>query len=113
MNNTFYDDADVPLTATLLKMIMKRAWCGKDSNVTRPSLLHAIEGLSPFTMLDLNKDEITLLNSKEDLIASASLVSVADLRMQQKKSKACVPQYASNFMLMMKRYTNLVYAIFS
>lgn len=113
MTNFFYEDADVPLTSPLLKMIMKRAWCGKDGNVTRPSLLHAMDGLSPFTMLDLNEDEVAMLNSEEDLITSASLVSVADLRLQRKKSKVCVPQDASDFMLMMKRYANMIYAIFS
>ena len=36
MSNILYDDADVPLTAPLLKMIIKRAWTGKDGNVNRP-----------------------------------------------------------------------------
>ena len=36
MANIYYDDADVPLTAPLLKMIMKRSWNGRDGNVTRP-----------------------------------------------------------------------------
>ena len=56
MANAFYDDADVPLTSPLLNMIMKRAWTEKDGNVTRPSLLHAMEGLSPFRMLNPNVD---------------------------------------------------------
>ena len=56
MLNTFYDDADVPLTAPLLNMIIKKAWTGKDKNTNRPSLLHDMEGLSPFTMLDLSED---------------------------------------------------------
>ena len=61
MENAYYDGADVPLTAPLLKMIMKRSWNGRDGNVTRPSLVHAMEGLSPFTILDLYEDQAALL----------------------------------------------------
>ena len=39
MSNTFYDDANIPLTSPLLKMIIKRAWTGKHGNINRPSLL--------------------------------------------------------------------------
>ena len=80
MSNTFYDDADFPLTAPLLKMTIKRAWTRKDGNINRPPLLHYMEVLSPFTVLDLHKDEVALLNNEDYLIPSAYLVSVSDLR---------------------------------
>ena len=76
----YYEDAEVPLTEPLLKMVHKRACVGKDGNVTRPSLLHAMEGLSPFMMLDLSEDEVATINNKADLIQRASLVSVQYLR---------------------------------
>ena len=60
-------------------MIMKRSWTGKDENITPPYLLRAMEGLSPFLMLDLNEDQVATLNSEEDLISSVSVVSMADL----------------------------------
>ena len=50
MNHSYYDDAEVPLTESFLKVVQRRAWFGKDGNVSRPSLLHAMEGLSPFLM---------------------------------------------------------------
>ena len=56
MSNAFYDDTEVPLTTPLLNMIIKRAWTGKDVNINRPSLLHAMEGFSKFTMLDCSED---------------------------------------------------------
>ena len=84
MSKTFYDDSDVPLTAPLMKMIIKRSWTGKDGNMNIPSLLHAMDGLSPFTMIDLSKDEVVMLNNEDDLITSAYLVSVDDLRKQWK-----------------------------
>ena len=113
MGNVFYDDADVPLTSSLLKMVIKRAWTGKDGNVTRPSLVHAMEGLSPFLMLDMSEDEVAQLNDEEDLIASASNVSVADLRSQRKQKQISVPVEPEAFLLMLKRYANFLFAIFS
>ena len=112
MSNTFYDDNKVPLTSPLLKMIIKRAWTGKDVNINRPSLLHAMERFSQFTMLDCSEDEVALLKIEDDLITSASLVSVADLRQQKKQKKVCIPSEADDCMLMLKRYANLVYVIF-
>ena len=65
-------------------MTIKRTWTGKDRNMNRPSLLHDMYGLSPFTMLDLSEDEVAMMNNEDYLITSASLVSVDDLRKQRK-----------------------------
>ena len=73
MSNTLYDDADVPLTAPILKMIINRAWTRKDGNMNRPSLRHDMDGMPPFTMLDLSKDEVAMLNNEDDLITSQYL----------------------------------------
>ena len=108
MANIYYDDADVPLTAPLLKMIMKRSWNRRDGNVTLPSLVHTMDGLSTFTMLNLDEDLVSLLNDEEDLINSASLVRVNNLRAQQKKMKILVPVDATEFLTMIKRYANLM-----
>ena len=81
------DDANVTLNAPLLKTIIKRYWTGKDGNMNRPSLIHAMDGLSPFTMLDLSEDEVAMLNNEDYLITSASLVSVDNLSKKRKKRK--------------------------
>ena len=112
-NNTFYDDAEVPLTEPLLKMIMKRAWVGKGGNVSRPSLLHAMEGISPFLMLDLSEDEVASINDEADLIQHASLVSVHDLRALKRKMKITIPVASEDFLLLLKKFANLVFALFS
>ena len=44
-------------------------------NIYRPFLVHAMEGMSPFTMLDLNEYDLVLLNDKQDLLKTASLRS--------------------------------------
>ena len=72
-----------------------------------------MEVLSPFSMLDLSEDEVALLNNKDNLITSSSLVSVADLRQQRKQKKVYIPAGADEFMLVLKCYANLVYAVFS
>ena len=88
MSKCFYDDTDIPRNSPLLNMIITRYWTGKDGNINKPSLLHAMEGLSPFTMLDLRKYEVALLNTEDDLITSASLARVADQRQRKKTTKS-------------------------
>ena len=91
MSNTYFDEAEVPLTLQLIKMIVKRAWTGKDGNINRPSLIHAMEGLTPFAMLDLNEDQVAHINDELDLLNRASQVSVADLRGQRSKLEISIP----------------------
>ena len=62
-------------------------------------------------MLDLSEDEVALLNNEDDLITSASLVSMDDLRQQRKHQKVHIYTESDKFMLMLKRYTNIVYVI--
>ena len=111
-SNTFFEDTDVPMTSQLLKMITKWSWTSKYGNINQPSLVHDMDGLSPFTMLDLNEDEVALINDKQDLLNTAYLVSVEDLRLQQRKLRICIPLEADEFMLMIKRYGNLLYDVF-
>ena len=112
MANTYFDEAEVPLTLQLIKMIVKRSWTGKDNNFNRPSLVHAMEGLTPFGMLNLNEDQVAQINNELYLLTRASQVSVADLQGQRNKLKISIPTEENDFMLMLKRFTNLLYAVF-
>ena len=91
---------------------MNRSWTGKDGKINRPSLVHAMDGLSPFTVLELNKDEVALLNNEQDLLNTSSLVSVEDLRLQQRTLNIFIPLEADDLMLMLKRYGNLLFDVF-
>ena len=113
MNNYYYEDTDVPLTSSLLKLIMKRAWIRKYENINRLSLIHAMEFLSPFAMLDLPKDKEERLNNEDDLILKSTLVSISNLRAICQQTKTCVPISSDDFVLMLKRYANLTYVIYS
>ena len=55
--------------------------------------------------------ELALLNDEQDLLNTTSLVSVEDIRLQWRKLNICIPLEAYDFMLMLKRYGNLLYAI--
>ena len=73
---------------------MKHAWTSKDGNVNRLSVVHSMEGLSPFTMLYMDEDKVAIMNNEEDLVTSSSVVSVADLWSQKRKVRICVLQEA-------------------
>jgi hypothetical protein len=112
-NNYLFDDADVPLTAQLVRMVNKRSWCGKESNTRRPSILNATEGLSPFIVLDLDEDEVARLNYNADALHTASHTTVDDILKLRKKAQAKVPETAELFMLTLRTFANLLYALFS
>ena len=112
-SRTYYDDADVPLTSVLLKMVAKRSWAGKEGNIKKPSLTHAMEGLSPFACAALDDDEVARINSHDELIDNATSVTVSDLAKVKKQLKAAVPTTASDFVDMLKAYANLLFALFT
>ena len=56
MNTTHYDNAEVPLSAALLKMAINQKWVGKYRNITRPLLVNANDSLYPFLVLDMTED---------------------------------------------------------
>jgi hypothetical protein len=112
MATQYYDDAEVPSSAPLLKMAMKRNWVGKDSNISRPSLINAVDGLSPFLVLDMTEDQVAQINEEDDALSRASYVTLQNIKNLKKHITPEIPKSADNFMLLLKRFTNLVYALF-
>jgi hypothetical protein len=112
-NNQVYEDSEVPLTSTLLKMASKRNWTGKEGNINRPSFINATDGLSPFMLLDLTEDEVADINNEDDVLTRASVVTVNDLKAVKKRIQASIPTTSEKFMLLLQRYANLLFALFS
>jgi hypothetical protein len=112
MSHSRYEDAEVPLTNSILKMVAKKNWLGDEANVTCPSLGNAGAGLSPFIVLDIDEDKVTALNMEDDALLSASLVKPSELLAAKKRAKAQVPKTADGFLLMLRKYTNLLFALF-
>jgi len=55
-----FEDAEVPLHPSLLKMILKQNWRGQDVGISA-ALAHTEEGQSPFTMADLTEDDVAYM----------------------------------------------------
>ena len=113
MNNPFFDDAEVPITRPLLKMILKRQWTGKDGNITRPAMSNSSEGLSPFAVLDIDEDEVARINDADEAFTRASLMTFQDLKKLKNATKPKIPETSDEFMLTLKRFANLLFSIFS
>jgi hypothetical protein len=113
MSTTYYDDAEVPLTSQLIKMVNKRSWVGKDGNVRFPSLINALEGLSPFLCVAMEEDFVAEINATEDALTQASYVSVQDIQRAKKALKISIPSDEGDFLLLLKSFANLLFALFS
>jgi len=107
-----FEDAEVPLYPSLLKMILKRDWTGQDVG-KRAALAHTAKGLSPFAMVDLTEDDVACMQQEADNLRSATTITASELKAARKNLAAKVPEDADGLMLMIKPFANLLYALFS
>ena len=79
----------------------------------RAALVNAAKGNSPCACVDLTEEDVAeMMQDYEDLL-NASAVSTADYKAARVKLKARTPSSSEGFMLMLKRFTNLQFALFS
>ena len=109
----FYEDSKVPTTLPLLKMVEQKSWVGKDTNTSRPTLVNACEGLSPFLCAQMDEHEVASLNQQEESLEEATTVTTEDIAKSKKSLKATVPVEAYDFTTLVKTYANLIYALFT
>ena len=76
MSSTHYADAEVPLLAPLLKMAIKQNWVGKDTNINRPSLVNATNGIYPFIVLDTTEEQVSSINEDDEALSRSSYVTL-------------------------------------
>ncbi len=107
-----YEDAEVPLYAELLKMVRTRNWTAMDMGLIA-SFENAAKGLSPFGMIDFTLEDIAVMGSDAQDLAGATHVTASDLKAARKKIKAQVPKDGTELLLMLKRYANFIFAIFT
>ena len=112
VNTTYYDDAEPPLTTTLLKMVLKRQWLGKEGDIKNPSLLNALEGLSPFLASQLSHHQIAIINEAHDDLTSATYTTVKDQQSFKSKFKIDIPENGTDLLQLAKCYANMIFAIF-
>ena len=75
--------------------------------------MNAAKGLSPYAMVDLTEEDVAEMTQDYEDLQKASVVSTADYKAARAKLKARTPPDAEGFMLMLKRFTNLLHALFS
>jgi hypothetical protein len=112
VNTSYYDDAEPPLTTTLLKMVLKRQWLGKEGDIQNPSLLNALEGLSPFLASQLSHHQIAIINEAHDDLTSATYTTVKDQQSFKSKFKVNIPEDGTELLKLTKCYANMIFSIF-
>lgn len=106
-----FKDVETPLYVELAKMIIKRDWSGQDFS-QRPTMENAAKGLSPFAMIDFTDEEVAMMTQQDRDLEIATSVTVEELRKSKSKIRAVVPDSAEDFLDMLKRFTNLLFALF-
>ena len=113
MTTIHYDDLEVPLSNPLLKMAIKRIWVGKDSNITRPLPVNANERLSPFLVMYLMEDKVASTNEDDDALTQELYVTLQNIKNLKQLITPEIRDIDDAFMLLLKRYENLNFYLFS
>jgi hypothetical protein len=100
-------DAKVKPLTPILKMIVERSFEGETSIA---SLYAAAKGLTPFAVPCLTEAEAYSLNELAEAMASASATTIKDIT--GSKMKATVPQTFDKMIKRIKRFGNLLFAVF-
>ncbi len=105
-------DEEVQLYSELSKCIVDRDWTEGEQS-TCPTLENTAKGISPFAMLNITDEEVAIITQDQFDIDTASTVTVSDVKKSKSKVKAVVPTTSEKFLAMLKRFANLLCAIFS
>ena len=109
----YFDDAELHLTSSLIKMVVNREWLGKEGNFTRPTYLTCMEGISPFAMKDYSDDSIALINTEDGHLEDATHITVSDRRHQKSHQRPEVPSSPYQLLKLIKKLGNFLFVIFS
>jgi len=64
-------------------------------------------------MVDLMEEDVAFMHQEADDMGKVSAVSATEIRRARAKLTASVPKDADRFMLMLKRFRNLLFALFT
>ena len=106
-----FDDAGVPLYPTLVKTIVKIDWAASDIG-NRVALVNAARGLSQFPMVYLTEEGVAHMQQDHKYLLNASLVSTSEVKATHTKLIASTLTGSEGFMMMVKRFSNLLFAFF-
>ena len=108
LKNILFEDAEIPVTAPLLLMIRKRKWLSDDPTATYRT---AAKGLSIYAVAPLSEDEVALINDTMEALEQATTTTAKEYK-DVTRIKAKVPDDAHDFLLLVKTFANLLYALF-
>ena len=106
-DNIKWSEAKVLPLNSILTMVVNRAWEGE---TTLSSLTSAAKGLTPFAVPCLSESEVTTQNDMADALDAASSTTVKDH--SSLKLVASTPNSFDGLVKRIKRFGNLLYAIF-
>jgi hypothetical protein len=108
LKNILFEDAEIPVTAPLLLMIRKRKWLSDDPTATYRT---AAKGLSIFAVAPLTEDEVALINDTMEALEQATTTTAKEYK-DVTRIKAKIPEDSHDFLLLIKTFANLLYALF-
>ena len=111
-NKHYFDDAELQVTGSIIKMVVERAWLGNEGNYQRPNYFTAMEGISPFALKAYTDDEVAQLNQEDEMLNSATHRTVEDMRAQKKTLKPTVPTSPYDFLKLLRRLGNFFHVVF-
>ena len=103
-----YEEHPIPLTPTLLQMIINKEFGGDDDTTTATG---AMKGLSPYTMAIMSSEELEEANEYAQAVEESKSASVADIR-KKHNPRAQPPHNFTNLLEILKTFANLLQALF-
>ena len=108
LQNILFEEAEIPITAPLLLMIRKRKWLSDDPTATYRT---AAKGLSVFAVGAMSEDEVAIINDTMEALEQATTTTAKEYK-DVTRIKATVPTESHEFVLLLKTFANLLYALF-
>ena len=107
LSQSYYQDAEVPITSFLLAVVRERSWTGGEVMCT---MANCMKGLSIFAMKDISDEALSRMNEEEDARFKATHTSPKD-HMLSAKWKPEVPDDTAELIKYYQRYVNVLSAL--
>lgn len=107
-NNLRIDDHPIPITPSLIQMIVKKAFTGEEDITAAGG---AMKGLSPYCMTKMTAKEVEAEHDYAKAVKQATSATVADIQKLLKK-KATAPTTFTDLIAILRTYANLLGRLF-
>ena len=103
-----FEEHRIPLTPTLLKMIVDKAFGGDEDSETASG---AMKGLSPYTMAAMTAEEVASEHDYSTAMSLALATTLAEVKKLTSK-KASAPKSVQALMVILRTFTNVLEKLF-